>query len=194
MALSLRFVLPTCTRARFILPTSRLSLLTSTSLYPLQLLHLRSLATRSEMAAAAASKSKNTDKTSHTSDSTLISMRNESEALINALLIRIEKGILDGELAKKNKGFKILREQGKLTIDTGPFARSGGTVFTLEADLTSPEQPRVSMTSLKNSGQGYLHYKYDKRSGHWINESDSHYLLELLVRDLTHHCAGFPVL
>ena len=180
---------------RFTRDRSPLHLLHTCSL-ALQHANIRSLATRSEIAAAAAAaaSAKTSVNTSSSSSSSLSNqMRDENESLINALLTRIEKGIQDGDLAKKNKGFTIKRERSMLTIDTGPFARSGGTVFTIEADSQSLE-PRVSMTSLKNSGQGYLHYKYDKRSGHWINESDSHFLLELLVRDLTHHCAGFPVL
>lgn len=184
------------TSTRTFLFSKELATSTLTRTFTLQHANIRSLATRSEIAAAAAAaaSAKTSVNTSSSSSSSLSNqMRDENELLINALLTRIEKGIQDGDLEKKNKGFTIKRERSMLTIDTGPFARSGGTVFTIEADSQSLE-PRVSMTSLKNSGQGYLHYKYDKRSGHWINESDSHFLLELLVRDLTHHCAGFPVL
>lgn len=145
-------------------------------------------ATRSEIAAAKLSLNSSTSNLSVSSEKI-----RETELIISELLNRIEKGIKDGELEKKNEGFSMQRDGNKLTIDTGKAARSGGTVFTLESDLKSVE-PRISMTSFKNSGQGLLNYKFDKKTGHWINESDNHFLLELLVRDLTHHCAGFPIL
>ena len=48
------------------------------------------------------------------------------------------------------------------------------------------------MTSHKLSGQGLLWYRLDARTGQWVCETDGHFLVELLARDLIHLCKGVP--
>ncbi len=90
----------------------------------------------------------------------------------------------------KNPGFSVTREGSKkLVVDTGTGPRAG-VVFTLESDAPNS---KLSMTSTKNAGaRGVLIYTHDSKTGHWVNESDKHFLVELLTRDLLYHCQGYP--
>lgn len=63
---------------------------------------------------------------------------------------------------------------------------SGGQVATL---ASSADTRRVSYTSPL---LGTHHYKYDSLRAAWVSELDDHFLIEMLARDLIHHCKGLP--
>jgi hypothetical protein len=108
---------------------------------------------------------------------------------IEELFTRIQKACEEGGMAEKNAGFKVVRESPtKLVVDLG--SASNHVVLTLEAD---GGWSGVSMTSSKQAGaRGAMHYKYNPITGHWTSETDKHFLIELLTRDMVYHCKGYP--
>ncbi len=124
-----------------------------------------------------------------------------SSAAAEALFARIEAAVAGGELAAKNAGFALRRERGArgargaaLVIETGSAARSGGATIRLEQ--LEDGGARVSMLSQKHSGShatgGVVYYRPREADGEYVCESDGHFLVELLTRDLVHQCKGAP--
>lgn len=88
-------------------------------------------------------------------------------------------------MAAKNPGFTVARsDPNTITITTGT-----GADFTLASD---PAAQRISLTSPKvaQGRTGLLVYKY--AGDQWVNETDGHFLIEMLTRDLIYHCKGYP--
>lgn len=130
-----------------------------------QLPRARPLATRAELAAAAAHRA------------APLSPR------VAALFSQIGAGLAG--MASENAGFRVeLVDAATLHVHTG----RGAARFTFSFDAT---RGVVTFASPKVSHAGGAHdYKYSGASGHWVSTTDGHFLLELLVRDLIHAVPG----
>jgi len=170
--------------------------------------HARALATRSQQrgvptTTAAAAPAAPTAPSSASSSSSF-----SAAAAAEALFARIEGAVAGGDLAAKNAGFALRRERGgggsggggggaraALVIETGAAARGGGATIRLEVEEGAGG--RVSMLSQKHSGShatgGVVYYRPRAGDGEFVCESDGHFLVELLTRDLVHQCKGMPV-
>lgn len=127
-----------------------------------------SFATRAEMAAARTAKSA------------------PSGPAIDSLFNLIQKGLND--MCAVNLDFSVTRTRNgdisTLTIHTG----RGDTCFFLSAKDTDGA---VEFSSPKaGHAGGVRRYKLSELTGHWACESDGHFLLDILTRDLIHAVPG----
>jgi frataxin-like iron-binding protein CyaY len=64
------------------------------------------------------------------------------------------------------------------------------TVGSYELSIDRPNQRLI----LFSPSSGIFKYRYQPATEAWQNESDEHFLVELLVRELLKHCQGVPKL
>jgi hypothetical protein len=124
---------------------------------------VRSLATRSERAAAQAAAAAPT-----------------GLAEIEAMFARLQAGLVG--MAEENPGFSVRREGSALVISTGrSVLRVAGDPATGQLTYSSPKV---------GHGGGTLTYRLNKLTGHWCCTADGHFLIELLTRELIFHVPG----
>lgn len=100
------------------------------------------------------------------------------------LFEKLEAGLKG--MVEHNVGFAV-QKQGRfdsLTVVTGVAGRGN---FSISSDTA---QSTVTLVSPKDGGQHT--YRYDVRSGQWVDVSNGHFLLELLTRDIIYICKGYP--
>ncbi len=100
---------------------------------------------------------------------------------VNELWARIQGGLV--EMKATNRGFDtaLASDGSKLQIDTG-----GKGLFVMEADHHAERVHYVSPRS------GPHHYKYNTVTGQWTDDTNGHFLFDLLTRELIYLCKGYP--
>ena len=84
-----------------------------------------------------------------------------------------------------NEEFDLsLAPSDRLTLNLAP------TVGTYELSIDRPNQRLL----LFSPASGVFKYQWSARTEAWVNESDEHFLVELLVRELLKTCQGVPKL
>jgi hypothetical protein len=126
----------------------------------------RALATRSELAAAAASAQAAPSEAAQA-------------AHIEALLAHLEAGLKDMVEANAPR-LRVHRAAGELTVS------SAGSAMPFVVRTEDAEAGSVSYFSPRGVHGGGAHsYVRDAVSEQWVSTTDGHFLLEILVRDLT---------
>jgi hypothetical protein len=151
----------------FRLPLASRLLIRSTTT-PIFTITTSPFATRAEMSAARTAKSA------------------PSGPAIDSLFNLIKNGL--NEMCAANEGFSVTRirsgDISTLSIHTG----RGDTCFLLSA---KDADGAVEFSSPKaGHAGGVRRYKLSERTGHWACESDGHFLLDILTRDLIHAVPG----
>ena len=103
-----------------------------------------------------------------------------------ALIDTLKKGL--SAMASVNDAFQLTldRTTSTLTLTVADECR-----FVLKSNASSGRAV-LSMPATSFSGGGDMHYRFDTRTGQWVDEKDGHYLLEKLSRDLVARLKGYP--
>jgi frataxin-like iron-binding protein CyaY len=85
-------------------------------------------------------------------------------------------------LPQVNRDFDLRVDSDRLSLTLAP------TVGSYELSVDRPNQRLI----LFSPSSGVFKYEWSARHEAWVNESDEHFLVELLVRELLKHCQGVP--
>jgi frataxin-like iron-binding protein CyaY len=87
-------------------------------------------------------------------------------------------------LCQVNRDFDLRVDSDRLSLTLSP------SIGSYELSIDRPNQRLI----LFSPSSGIFKYEWSTRHESWVNETDEHFLVELLVRELLKHCQGVPKL